>query len=206
MVNTFLPFADFEQSMRVLDGRRLLKQRVEAQQVLNALIKVNDHSESNSKKRGWVNHPVVKMWRGYEEALKQYINCAIIESERRGYKNKMPKHVVSMDGIGDKVEKPWWFGWPLFHQSHQASLLRKDPKYYATSFPDLPAEMKDRGYLWPAKFTSEDKSVDLDLTYEALPIIEPLILCAGKYKSGQHKGETCRNKPKRGLFCGLHKP
>lgn len=37
MVNTFLPYPSFEESARVLDWRRLGKQRVEAQQILRVL-------------------------------------------------------------------------------------------------------------------------------------------------------------------------
>jgi hypothetical protein len=36
-VQTFLPFPDFDRTARVLDDRRLGKQRVEALQVLRAL-------------------------------------------------------------------------------------------------------------------------------------------------------------------------
>ena len=62
-MQTFLPFPDFEQTAGVLDGRRLGKQRVEVLQICNAL-----HRERG----GWVNHPVTRMWRGYEPALVTY--------------------------------------------------------------------------------------------------------------------------------------
>jgi Pyrimidine dimer DNA glycosylase len=62
-MNTFLPYADFERTAAVLDNRRLGKQRVEVLQICNAL-----HRESG----GWINHPVTRMWRGYEPALVAY--------------------------------------------------------------------------------------------------------------------------------------
>src|SRR5690348_5136966 len=62
-MQTFLPYADFTESARVLDRRRLGKQRVEAVQVLRGLT-VPDY--------GWRRHPAVRMWTGYEEALVRY--------------------------------------------------------------------------------------------------------------------------------------
>ena len=58
------------ESVKCLDYRRLGKQRVEAMQILKAL---------GNPSYGWQNHPAVKMWRGYEEALKFYMNMCILE-------------------------------------------------------------------------------------------------------------------------------
>ena len=62
-MQTFLPYADFEQSARALDSKRLGKQRVECIQVLRGL---------TVPTYGWRHHPAVKMWRGHEEALGRY--------------------------------------------------------------------------------------------------------------------------------------
>ena len=62
-MQTFLPYADFEQSARSLDTKRLGKQRVECIQVLRGLTVPG---------YGWRHHPAVKMWRGCEEALGRY--------------------------------------------------------------------------------------------------------------------------------------
>lgn len=59
-MQTFLPYADFAKSAQVLDYRRLGKQRVECLQILNAL---------TGKSTGWVNHPVVRAWKGHELSL-----------------------------------------------------------------------------------------------------------------------------------------
>ncbi len=53
-MQTFLPYPDFKRSAKVLDYRRLGKQRVEALQILKAL-QVENY--------GWRNHPIVKMWK-----------------------------------------------------------------------------------------------------------------------------------------------
>ncbi len=63
MMQTFLPYADFGSSARVLDPKRLGKQRVEAIQVLRALTVPG---------YGWRHHPAAAMWAGYEEALVTY--------------------------------------------------------------------------------------------------------------------------------------
>ena len=56
-MQTFLPYRDFKQSFRVLDYRRLGKQRVEAHQVLNVLL-------GRTTTGGWRNHPITRMWDG----------------------------------------------------------------------------------------------------------------------------------------------
>ena len=63
-MQTFLPDPDFERTARILDDRRLGKQRVEVLQILNAM-----HRTSG----GWVNHPATRMWRGFEPALVAYL-------------------------------------------------------------------------------------------------------------------------------------
>jgi hypothetical protein len=68
-LQTFLPYLDFVACARVLDSRRLGKQRVEALQILRALL-VPEY--------GWRHHPAVLMWKGYPEALgrreKEFLN------------------------------------------------------------------------------------------------------------------------------------
>jgi hypothetical protein len=74
-MQTFLPYPDLKKSFEVLDYRRLGKQRVEAMQILNILL-------SDKKSGGWVNHPAVKMWRGYEDALCVYMNMCIYRNKQ----------------------------------------------------------------------------------------------------------------------------
>lgn len=62
-MQTFLPYPDFAATARVLDQRRLGKQRVEALQLQRALT-VPGH--------GWRHHPAARMWAGHEEALVRY--------------------------------------------------------------------------------------------------------------------------------------
>jgi len=58
-MQTFLPYADFELSAKVLDYKRLNSQRREARSIFNILqkLKINPNV-----KIGWMNHPAVRMW------------------------------------------------------------------------------------------------------------------------------------------------
>ena len=52
-MQTFLPYKSFKDSFKVLDYRRLGKQRVEAYQILNVLL-------GRTKTKGWSNHPATE--------------------------------------------------------------------------------------------------------------------------------------------------
>lgn len=135
MVVTFMPYPDFQLSIRCLDDKRCGKQRVEAFQILQALF-------SNT---GYSNHPATNMWRGYENALIYYYNLVVTEWVNRGKANNMQLYSHG------EVVYPWWFGWDHFHLSHQASLLRKFPDYYGRIFAFHPYYY-ERGYIWPHKY------------------------------------------------------
>lgn len=137
-MQTFLPYKDFEETARVLDWRRLGKQRVEADQILNIV-------SGKTKKLGWRNHPAVKIWVGYEEALVIYRNTIIREWIRRGYKNNMV--ILPEKNIKD-VSLPDLIGVDEYHLSHQSNLLRKDPEYYGRFFVGV---SPDAEYLWRLK-------------------------------------------------------
>lgn len=135
-MQTFLPYADFIDSMACLDYKRLGKQRVEAKQILNILCGINPLSR-------WRNHTAVLMWSGYEDALKEYANVCISEWIERGYNNNMEYYEWS----GNLILPPW-FGDERFHSSHRSNLLRKDNTYYG-KFGWL--EPDDLPYFWPTK-------------------------------------------------------
>lgn len=140
-VQTFLPYADFARTARVLDDRRLGKQRVEALQILNALGKTSG---------GWVNHPAVRMWRGYESALKLYALAICDEWISRGYRDTVREQILLRCEGGappDGSELPPWLGEPKFHRSHQSNLIRKDPAHYMLRFPGVAPDLP---YAWPA--------------------------------------------------------
>jgi hypothetical protein len=140
-VQTFLPYADYVQSAKALDYRRLGKQRVECKQILLAMSKTTG---------GWRNHPATKMWRGYEVELARYAAAMCREWKARGYKDSLEPFFLDAadqylsDGRNDRP--PPWLGADDIHASHRSNLLRKDPNHYAqfgwTEGPDMP-------YVWP---------------------------------------------------------
>ena len=117
-MQTFLPYADFQKSVRHLDNKRLGKQRVEALQILKATF-IPDY--------GWRNHPAVKMWMKYPESIQCYMDVCIDEWVRRGFKNTMQKSGVEVDN----VQHPHWLGDERLHSSHRSNLLRKDYNFYS---------------------------------------------------------------------------
>ena len=150
LVQTFLPYPDFAASAAVLDQRRLGKQRVEALQILRALIVPG---------YGWRHHPAATMWRDYEEALGAYGVAICREWCRRGHTDtcdvKIRAELASL-GIGVVREQaelaaagalPPWLGDENFHRSHRSSLLVKDPAWYGDVFTDVPPDLPS---AWPA--------------------------------------------------------
>lgn len=135
MVNTFLPVADYTKSAQLLDYRRLGKQRVEAWQILQALL---------GQTKGWVNHPATKMWRGHEQALCDYGIAVCDEWIARGYNDTMRQRFVDVRQTLPDCPTPTWVGNNAFHRSHQSNLKRKDPDYYKFDVPnDLPYEWNE---------------------------------------------------------------
>jgi hypothetical protein len=140
-VQTFLPYPDFTASARCLDRRRLGKQRVEALQILKALL---------DPSYGWQHHPAVAMWRGHEYQLVRYGHDVCWEWSRRGYRDSVSERLAELY-LARRVydmdpAEPVWLGDERFHASHRSNLLRKDPTYYGgfgwSEPPDLP-------YVWP---------------------------------------------------------
>lgn len=132
-MQTFLPYSDFEATAKVLDDRRLGKQRVEAYQILKVL---------RGESRGWQKHPCVKMWKGYETALTVYMNTMIREWIKRGFKNTM-----KIAQVPDDYTKPTWLGMEEFHLSHRCNLARKSDRY-KTFWPDADPAAP---YIWPGE-------------------------------------------------------
>jgi len=149
-MQTFLPYPDFARTAAVLDPRRLGKQRVEVLQIVRALTWPG---------YGWRHHPVVRMWRGYEEALGAYGMAVVREWCRRGHNDTCEATITAdLAAAGVRVpprsqaalarvgELPPWLGDEAFHRSHRSALLRKDPAWYGERFEDVPDDLP---YIWP---------------------------------------------------------
>jgi len=137
-MQTFLPFANFTNSARVLDTQRLGKQRVENLQILSALI---------FPSYGWQAHPAVNIWRGHGQALLDYHEAICAEWTRRGYKDtcltKFKALLAGRTFLSDKL--PSIIGHEPFHASHRAALLHKNFKHYSTfGWTEIP----QLNYVW----------------------------------------------------------
>ena len=143
MVNTFIPYPDFKKCAKVLDNKRLGKQRVEAKQILNILT-------GETQTKGWRNHVVTKMWRDYESALKLYYNIIVEEWISRGFKNTMKLY-----DIKEPITMPWFVNNKSINTSHQANLIRKYDLYYRPIFPDVPEIYVKYRYIWPSKLNEQ---------------------------------------------------
>ena len=130
-MQTFLPYSDFHKCAKSLDMKRLGKQRVEGIQIYRSL---------TIESYGWKQHPVVKMWRGHENALLYYVNNIIIEWVSRGYKNNIP-----LNDITWPISYPDWLGNSKLHLSHQSNLLRKEPDFYNKYNWKVPSDLP---YYW----------------------------------------------------------
>ena len=94
-MQTFLPYPDFTRSAVCLDYRRLGKQRLEARTILTILT-------GKTASKAWRNHPAVLMWRGREDALREYYNACLAEWIARGYRNTMlPEPVPAAPAVED---------------------------------------------------------------------------------------------------------
>lgn len=134
-MQTFLPLPDFDATARLLDWRRLGKQRVEAWMLHDLL------TDPGSRFRSWRAHPVVRMWQGHDEALSLYFWAMVDEWKRRGYRS-----VIELPRPRGRVVLPPWLGDERLHASHRSMLLAKAPEWYGrfgwTEAPGGP-------YWWP---------------------------------------------------------
>jgi hypothetical protein len=195
MVVIFVPYPDIDKSLRALDMRRLGKQRVEASQIINALLGV---SKDPSKKPGWRNHPATKMWEGHVGVLKKYYNRSLEIWSEKGGKNVLLK---PMDISQDELETgfPKWWGWAPIHESHRAALVRKDDNFYGDMFGDLSKYYLERGYVWPVRKSGDNITCfgePSDDMFDPINQRQLLPKCAK---------EGCSNPCKVDGYCGVHK-
>lgn len=157
-MQTFLPYPDFRQSAAALDTARLGKQRVEALQTLRALV---------IPEYGWQTHPAVRMWMGHVPALTMYGLAMVDEWIERGHPDNTRANITEFapqaahPDYAAKIAMPPWLGNPDFHLSHRSKLLRKEPKFYKSVFPDA---IPDIDYIWPEpkhEFLPEDPEGDI---------------------------------------------
>jgi hypothetical protein len=134
MMQTFLPYRDYYESMSTLDPKRL------GNQVYREALTL--------ARGGWPNHPASRMWRGHEHSLCDYALAGIeVLAERGKY---YPTHRETFRELKRTLPDtgvPPWLGDTRLHKSHQSNLLRKDPSHYGQFGWGVPHDLP---YWWPA--------------------------------------------------------
>ena len=141
-MQVFLPYADFTESAKALDMKRLGKQRVETLQLLNSISKINNGEPI----KGWKNHPCRKIWHNYSNALVVYGRVICQEWISRGYKDTCYEKISRHYNFSKPLEYPPFIGDEQFHKSHRSMLIQKQPDYYRSKFPGTPDNLE---YVWP---------------------------------------------------------
>jgi hypothetical protein len=141
-MQVFLPYADFEQSAKSLDMKRLGKQRVECLQLLNSITKINNGEPI----RGWKNHPCRKLWHDYSNALVVYGQVICNEWKSRGYKDTCYEKISKFYNHSKPLKYPPFIGSEEFHRSHRSMLIQKNSDFYRPKFPGTPDNLE---YIWP---------------------------------------------------------
>ena len=135
-MQTFLPYKSFEDSFTCIDNKRLGNQIYrEGKTLLGG---------------GWKNHPIAKMWKGYEFSLAEY--CIAGVEEMYGRKvwsletcDKWFYYFLGKLKCLKDTGDPPWLGDERVHASHRSNLLRKFPEHY-TQFGWK--EKSDLPYHW----------------------------------------------------------
>jgi len=137
-MQVFLPYPDFEKSVWCLDPKRL------GNQIYRECLTII--------RGGWPNHPVAKMWHGYECALARYALFGLAELSKR--ERHYPHHIATFsEYLNNDSRMPPWLGDLAFHASHRAALLYKDWNWYNQfgwqEQPALPDAKGKLPYVWP---------------------------------------------------------
>lgn len=147
-MQTFVPFPDLAMSAQVLDSKRLNKQLLEGRQIYGILT-------SGKRTGAWVNHPAVKMWRNYDNALYAYLEAVKDECVVRGIQTQKnwdaitELHEWNWNRGSNTVMPPWWND-ERVHESHRNNLYVKDAEYYSQfSTANRIACCDKCNYFWP---------------------------------------------------------
>lgn len=165
-MRTFLPYPNFDRSLRALDYKRLGQMRTTVLHLLQNPAQ---------------NHPIYLMWYKHEHALARYGYLAsrlfgkrYIDTVARSILTECHKRNLP-DPRQNPKEYPWWFGVEAVHESHQAVLVYEDPGLYYHKFPNVTPPPQD-GYeqpplVWPLPYQPEldiDKNMWGKLTMDHL--------------------------------------
>ncbi len=144
-MQVFVPSTDLAECARVLDNRRLGKQRVETYQIVLALLDLGPEKDEAGKwtgsfverpAKGWRQHPAVLAWQDNIGGLLAYQAATCNEWVTRGYRDTC--WIKTRDAVAYRNKDllprailPYWWGDEAVHASHRAALLWKEPTWYS---------------------------------------------------------------------------
>jgi hypothetical protein len=109
---------------------------------------------------GYSSHPIIKMWVGYEDSLKLYINKHIRVYNSLKTKGGERCHInIKSYNIPDKrdIIHPWWITQTkAVILSHRGSLIRKNPSHYTRKFDTPDLFIEECGYIWAGNLIEDD--------------------------------------------------
>lgn len=151
-MQTFFTHENPKHTAKILDYKRLGKQRLETKQILTAIRQKKSgdiymiDKNGRERLRGWINHPCTDMWFDYEDYLCYYGYIMCKEWIRRGYNDSLkPFFKENMTATSyDSMEKPSWVACNKLHTSHRSNLLVKNYDYYRNYF-NVPLGIE---YVW----------------------------------------------------------
>ena len=117
----FLPYSSADESILVIDPKRLFKGALESQQILKSII----HGS------GWSNHPITKAFKNHPWYVAAYgIASCDISNARDGFNSsKIKQNIINLcqqNLIKPSFENPpEWIGKEEIHSSHRSRLLCK---------------------------------------------------------------------------------
>ncbi len=154
-MNTFIISNNFEDTAKILDNKRLNKQITEGMQLI--LVFFRKLNIINDNKKGWLNHPVQKIWKDQNQTiyiyqLINYIDQMYYEWVRRSYKHcwiqRREYFLELIDNnknlFGNKNDIINWTN-DCF-TIMKGNLLRKKFDYYSQFFGNNIEPVN--GYLW----------------------------------------------------------
>ncbi len=130
-MQVFRPYIDHRRSAGFLDNLRLGKQRIEAKQVILAILRKLGALKDG--RRGWLNHPVVLMYfnngHPYLEDLTRYFYAVVDEWVRRGFVNNVSMGNIELllSNVDHEDGTPVT---EVMAREYRRVLLLKDPCYY----------------------------------------------------------------------------
>lgn len=145
-LQTFLTHLGYNKSLQILDDLRLNKQRMEAKQILMIL---------SGESEGYLHHPAVTQWRGFEIALANYGAAAcyqwrIVRKNSCSLYPWFSARAKLLQDQGYSIDLPMWLKDLDYLRSHRSNLVRKSHPYYGKLFPGMADNWP---YLWPMNTT-----------------------------------------------------